>query len=195
MIIESFVDNGVVQGINFIIDSSGRYIFGNKNNISRQGEKNFLHFLKMQLKYWQKWSSGKIRNHETFSFYAEEASTKSCSTLCLFLPQHRCPRTGISSLQSNNDVLLEEQQSTYSPYGSFNFGPYFCSFTGRNCVLCPANQPQTLQGKWGTIKVRSEFLSNMSHEIRTPLNGMIGLNYLINTHLSDKNRMPQIRNG
>lgn len=43
------------------------------------------------------------------------------------------------------------------------------------------------------IKVRSEFLSNMSHEIRTPLNGMIGLNYLINTHLSDKNRMPQIR--
>ncbi len=43
------------------------------------------------------------------------------------------------------------------------------------------------------IKVRSEFLSNMSHEIRTPLNGMIGLNYLINTPLSDKNRMPQIR--
>ena len=41
MIIESFVDNGVVQGINFIIDSSGRYIFGNKNNISRQGEELF----------------------------------------------------------------------------------------------------------------------------------------------------------
>ncbi len=52
MIIESFVDNGVVQGTNFIIDSSGRYIFGNKNNISRQGGEELFAFLeKMQPKY------------------------------------------------------------------------------------------------------------------------------------------------
>ena len=45
MIIESFVDNGVVQGINFIIDSSGRYIFGNKKTIYPGKEKNFFAFL------------------------------------------------------------------------------------------------------------------------------------------------------
>jgi len=34
-------------------------------------------------------------------------------------------------------------------------------------------------------KARSEFLSNMSHEIRTPLNGIIGLLYLIRTHIGE----------
>lgn len=43
------------------------------------------------------------------------------------------------------------------------------------------------------IKVRSEFLSNMSHEIRTPLNGLIGLNYLLSTHIEERERLPQLK--
>ena len=93
-------------------------------------------------------------------------------------------------LAINNDVL-EEQQSTYSLMGLSLLGLAVLLLAGimfyalrTNHKLYKANE---------AIKVRSEFLSNMSHEIRTPLNGMIGLNYLINTHLSDKNRMPQIR--
>lgn len=38
-------------------------------------------------------------------------------------------------------------------------------------------------------KAKGEFLSAMSHEIRTPLNGLIGLNYMMNHHLDDKQRM------
>ena len=38
-------------------------------------------------------------------------------------------------------------------------------------------------------KVRSQFLSSMSHEIRTPLNGLIGLNYLMNQKLDDKEQL------
>ena len=36
---------------------------------------------------------------------------------------------------------------------------------------------------------RTEFLQTMSHEIRTPLNGIIGLNYLMESHLDDREAM------
>lgn len=192
MIIESFVDNGVVQGINFIIDSSGRYIFGNKKTIYPGKEKNFFAFLEKNAtpSIDKNEALEKIRNHETFSFYAEEASTKKLFYLVPFSASNIVAPDWYFVLAINNDVL-EEQQSTYSLMGLSLLGLAILLLAGimfyalrTNHKLYKANE---------AIKVRSEFLSNMSHEIRTPLNGMIGLNYLINTHLSDKNRMPQIR--
>ncbi len=38
-------------------------------------------------------------------------------------------------------------------------------------------------------KAKGNFLSTMSHEIRTPLNGMIGLNYLMEQNLDDRQKM------
>lgn len=38
-------------------------------------------------------------------------------------------------------------------------------------------------------KAKGDFLSAMNHEIRTPLNGLIGLNYLMEQHIDDKERM------
>ncbi len=38
-------------------------------------------------------------------------------------------------------------------------------------------------------RARGEFLSAMSHEIRTPLNGLIGLNYLMNQNLDNREKM------
>ena len=38
-------------------------------------------------------------------------------------------------------------------------------------------------------KAKGDFLSTMSHEIRTPLNGIIGLNYLIEQNLDDRQKL------
>lgn len=192
MIIESFVNNGVVQGISFLIDSSGRYIFSSRQKIYPGKENNFLTFLedKASPSIGKNAVLEKMRNHETFSFYAEDDSTKKLFYLVPFSNSSIVAPDWYFVLAINNDVL-EEQQSTYSLMGLSLLGLAIFLLAGimfyalrTNHKLYQANE---------AIKVRSEFLSNMSHEIRTPLNGMIGLNYLITTHLADKNRMPQIR--
>lgn len=192
MIIESFVDNGVVQGISSLIDSSGRYIFSDIKKIYPGKENNFFAFLeeKASPSIGKNAALEKMRNHETFSFYAEDDSTKKLFYLVPFSDSSLVAPDWYFVLAINNDVL-EEQQSIYSLMGLSLLGLAVLLLAGimfyalrTNHKLYKANE---------AIKVRSEFLSNMSHEIRTPLNGLLGLNYLITTHLSDEKRMPQIR--
>lgn len=54
-----------------------------------------------------------------------------------------------------------------------------------------------LYSYWASYKARlaaqtkSAFLSSMSHEIRTPLNGIIGLNYLMQRNIDNRDKMRQ----
>lgn len=41
------------------------------------------------------------------------------------------------------------------------------------------------------LRAKEEFLSRLRHEIRTPLNGLIGLHYLMQNHVDDKQQMEE----
>lgn len=192
MIIESFTDNGIAQGVSSLIDSSGRYIFSDKKKFYLGKENNFFALLeeKASPNINKNEILEKMRGHETFSFYAEEYGVKKLFYLVPFSDSSLIAPDWYFVLAINNDVL-EEQQSTYSLMGLSLLGVAVLLLAV--ILLYALRTNHKLYKANEAIKVRSEFLSNMSHEIRTPLNGLIGLNYLITTHLENPKRMSQIK--
>lgn len=184
--------NSAVRESGYLVDSHGHYIVNGPKAVTPGAQNNF--FINLSENGEPSISSEtireKMRGREAFSF---NDSGPGGSQIFYMLPftdtnlDHPNWYFAISGPVS----LFSGPQMAYALLGVAILGIavlflgaiiYYALRSNRQ--LCRANEQ---------VKVRSEFLSNMSHEIRTPLNGLIGLNYLITTHLGEQERLPQIR--
>lgn len=193
MIIDCFIKDGQPYGFSSIIDRNGNYIVGRTRDIYLRNDTSFF----TQLGAAASCSLSKrdiVRNmeqHKSFSFYLEDANGKQLVYFVPFLNTRTGPELDWYFIMVVSNDFLEERQTTFSRMGLSLLGLVVLSLAV--LMLYGVFSRNRLHMARESVRVRSEFLSSMSHEIRTPLNGIIGLNYLISSHVGEPGRLPRIR--
>lgn len=192
LIIEGFVRNGQAYGVSSVIDMNGNYIVGRTRDIYLRNDTNFFTQLgaARSSSLTKREIVTRMARREDFSLYLEDGDGKKLVYFVPFINEAGPHLDWYFLMMVNNDFLVA-RQATFSLMGLSLLGLVVLVLTV--LMLYGIFSRNRLHMANESVRVRSEFLSSMSHEIRTPLNGLIGLNYLIASHVEERDRLPQIR--
>lgn len=192
MIIDGFIRNGKPYSYSSIIDTGGSYIVGRTKDIYLNNDTNFFKLLRNAKD--STLTERQIRENmllrKEFSFYAGEGNNRK---LIYFVPfvEDKTPQPDWYFIMEVDNRYLAERQATFSILGLSLLG--IAMLVLLLLMFYGIRTRNKLHMADEAVRVRSEFLSSMSHEIRTPLNGIIGLNYLVSTHVDDRGRLGQVK--
>lgn len=191
LIIDNFVIDGQAHGFSSVIDMAGNYIVGRNRSVYLNDSPNFFRNLEAGNSSISIDDARKLMAAgESFTFHYSEDQQERLVYLSPFKQAGDVPLDWYLVISINNEIL-EGRQMRFAIMGLSLLGIVVVSLLALMIYVMLARQ--RLYKANEAIKVRSEFLSNMSHEIRTPLNGLIGLNYLITSHVGEPGRLPQLK--
>ena len=189
MVIDSFIKDGNSRGNSFLIDKEGNYIINVNKVIYLNKQDNLYNHLaeSADSELTNEEVAQKLNNLETFSFYHTHTEDDERELLYFI------PITGdidMYFIMSVRDEVFLEQTKTFTTMSMIMLAVSMVTIVSMLLIMMH-NQYKTIQA---TERERSqkEFLSNMSHEIRTPLNGLIGMNYLMMSHIDDEGQKAQM---
>ena len=189
MVIDSFIKDGNSRGNSFLIDKEGNYIINVNKVIYLNKPDNLYNHLaeSADSELTNEEVAQKLNNLETFSFYHTHTEDDERELLYFI------PITGdidMYFIMSVRDEVFLEQTKTFTTMSMIMLAVSMVTIVSMLLIMMH-NQYKTIQA---TERERSqkEFLSNMSHEIRTPLNGLIGMNYLMMSHIDDEGQKAQM---
>ncbi len=191
LITKSFVTDGVANGVSALLDLDGNILVGESRDAIVDKGRNFFALL-AQAKHSSLGSAqvqAMMLRHESFSLNVDFAGEKK---LLYLVPFSGAETLDWYFLISVNNELILERQTAFTLLCLALLGMVVLVLS--LLMLYAMFTQQRLSRAQEAVRVRSEFLSNMSHEIRTPLNGIIGLNYLISSHIGEAERLSQIKN-
>ena len=189
MVIDSFIKDGNSRGNSFLIDKEGNYIINVNKVIYLNKQDNLYNHLaeSADSELTNEEVAQKLNNLEIFSFYHTHTEDDERELLYFI------PITGdvdMYFIMSVRDEVFLEQTKTFTTMSMIMLAVSMVTIVSMLLIMMH-NQYKTIQA---TERERSqkEFLSNMSHEIRTPLNGLIGMNYLMMSHIDDEDQKAQM---
>ena len=189
MVIDSFIKDGNSRGNSFLIDKEGNYIINVNKVIYLNKQDNLYNHLaeSADSELTNEEVAQKLNNLEIFSFYHTHTEDDERELLYFI------PITGdvdMYFIMSVRDEVFLEQTKTFTTMSMIMLAVSMVTIVSMLLIMM-RNQYKTIQA---TERERSqkEFLSNMSHEIRTPLNGLIGMNYLMMSHIDDEDQKAQM---
>lgn len=191
LIIDNYLIAGVAHGFSSVIDMRGNYIVGRNRGVYLNNSPNFFREMvdgKCDLTIDK--IRAKMKAGESFSLHLANGAESRLVYLAPFKKADNVVLDWYLVISVNKDVL-DERQTRFAMMGLSLLGIVAFSLFALMVYVMLARQRLYRAGE--AIKARSEFLSSMSHEIRTPLNGLIGLNYLISTHVGEPDRLAQIK--
>lgn len=191
LVIDNFIINGEAHGYSALIDSQGNFIAGrNRGTYLKDGHNFFdtiangtinisLNEIREKMQLDEAFSVNYAGSHGDRLIYLEPFRNAGDVRLDWYL------------IVSVSDSVLEARQMRLSLMALSLLGIAMVSLSGLLAYIMLTRQ--RLYKANESVKIRSEFLSNMSHEIRTPLTGIIGLNYLLSSHIEEQDRLPQLK--
>ncbi len=181
MLIYSFSKGNEHRGYSSVVNPNGDYIVNIDRTTSPDHKQNMYEMLSRG-EVPDEWSNDiiaqKLENHESFHFYyTDEAGIEK---FLYFMP---IQNTSWSFILVIRQQVFEEQSRAFIRLSMMLLIGVIIIVSAILLYLM-ISRSKIIRAN-AESKARSEFLSNMSHEIRTPLNGVVGLLYLMQTHISE----------
>ncbi len=190
MVIDSFIKNGNSRGHSALIDMEGNYIVNINKEVYLNEQMNLYTHLSesKSSELTNEEVRQKLQALETFGFYHSHEGERD-RELFYFMPFGE--DMDLYFIMSVNEAVFREQSRIFVAMSMVMLIVCIVTVIGMLLALM-RYQIRTVRT---AEKARSqrEFLSNMSHEIRTPLNGLISMNYLMLSHIDDKDQTDQVR--
>lgn len=182
MHISSFKKDGTERGYASVIDSEGTFIVNADSQHALHQNQNMFVLLEAGTMP-QTWNSDEVytrmKEHQTFHFrFLDENGT---DEHLYFQPIEGLPWYFVSMVESSVFTDLTHR-FIFSSVSMVGLALIIC-FTMMFIMM--RHRTEALRNT-AQAEAKSEFLASMSHKIRTPLSTLIGLLYLIRTHLREQ---------
>lgn len=189
IVIDSFVKDGVRRGYSSVISKSGEYIINDRKTVYLNQSKNLYDKLAAgtDVAMSKEAIAQKIENSEGFNFYYTDED--GVRKLVYGIPFEG--NIDWYFLLVVDHIAFTEQSQAFVLMSMAAITIILLALVILVAIL--ALSYRTAVQDTAKAQAQKEFLANMSHEIRTPLNGLIGLNYLMMTHIDKENQVEQIK--